>query len=514
MDSPAMLRSRSLTRRRFLAGGVVVGTLLIAACSQQAGPSPTTAPAQAPAAPTQAPAPTQASAAAPTATPASAPAAQPAATATPQAQAQAPAQGATGAPVPALLRAGSGEETFFNQAIDLFEQKNPGIKVNRIFVPGGDEYNTKLDLMIASGDPPAIYAPFSDRGYRYYAAKGLSQELDSFVKRDNVNLNDFTPDSLKGCHWKGTLMAFPLDYWPYVTFYNRTLFKAAGLPDLPTDWSDTTFTTDKYLEYATKATQRSSSQVTAFGSNTYEKGWPTGRAFGGDWFKPDVYDTGICLNWTGESDSRVAAAVQWGADMINKQKVAPTPAQQQQLQAGVPNLFLSGKVAMNPTSIGSLPDYAKITSFEWGIGIIPKPPEGAKLTQHLWIDFWSMIKGTKNLEGAWQLLKFMVSADAQKIYPIQFGPMSSLLSLGEYWAEIQKKTLPKISDAELKVITDAPKYEILDLENWTVNFSPIYTQVMSPELDKIFLGQETAVDGIKAMTPKVQKIIDETKNGG
>lgn len=461
------------------------------------------APTQAPAAATQAPAAaTQAPAAAPTA----------AAAATPQAQA--PAQAGNGAPVPALLRAGSGEETYFNQAIDLFEKSNPGVKVNRIFVPGGDEYNTKLDLMIASGDPPAIYAPFSDRGYRYYAAKGLSQELDSYVKRDNVNLSDFTQDSLKGCRWKGTLMAFPLDYWSYVTFYNRDMFKAAGLPDLPTDWNDTTFTTDKYLEYATKLTQTSGGQTTAFGSTAYEKGWPTGRAFGGDWFKPDVYDTGICLNWTGASDPKVAAAVQWGADMINKQKVAPSPAQQQQIQAGAPNLFLSGKVAMNATSIGSLPDYAKITTFDWGIGIIPKPPGGAKSTQHLWIDFWSMIKGTKNADGAWQLLKFMVSPDAQKIYPIAYGPMSSLLSLGDYWAQAQKKSLPKLSDAELKVITEAPKYEVLDLENWTVNFSPIYSQVLSPELDKIFLGQETAADGLNGITSKVQKIIDDTKNVG
>jgi len=80
-------------------------------------------------------------------------------------------------PVPALLRSGNGEEEYFNKAIDLFEKQNTGTKINRIFVPGGSEYTTKLDLMIASGDPPAIYAPFSDRGYRYYAARGLSQPL-------------------------------------------------------------------------------------------------------------------------------------------------------------------------------------------------------------------------------------------------------------------------------------------------------------------------------------------------
>jgi len=45
--------------------------------------------------------------------------------------------------------------------------------------------------MIAGGDPPAIYAPFSSRGYRYYAARGLSQELDDLVARDGIDLADF-----------------------------------------------------------------------------------------------------------------------------------------------------------------------------------------------------------------------------------------------------------------------------------------------------------------------------------
>jgi ABC-type glycerol-3-phosphate transport system substrate-binding protein len=123
-----------------------------------------------------------------------------------------------------------------------------------------------------------------------------------------------------------------------------------------------------------------------------------------------------------------------------------------------------------------------------------------------------MIKGTKNLDGSWQFMKFMVSAEAQKIYPISFGPMSSLLSLGGYWSEFYKKTLPKLSDKEFQVITDGPKHEVLDLENWTVNFSPINDQAINPGLDKVYLGQQAAVDALKEMTPKVKKIIDDTKN--
>src|SRR5262245_66148512 len=57
-------------------------------------------------------------------------------------QATAAAPAAAGDAVPALLRSGDGEEEFFNKAIDLFEQQHAGIKINRVFVPGGSDYTT------------------------------------------------------------------------------------------------------------------------------------------------------------------------------------------------------------------------------------------------------------------------------------------------------------------------------------------------------------------------------------
>jgi multiple sugar transport system substrate-binding protein len=424
--------------------------------------------------------------------------------------ATAPAKEA-GAPVPALLRSGDGEEEFFNRAIDLFESQHPDIKISRVFVPGGDEYITKLDLMIASGDPPAIYAPFSTRGYRYYAARGLSQELDEFVKADNLDLSDFHPDGMKGCRWEGKLMALPLDLWPHVIYYNKTLFKEAGIPDLTTDWNDASWTTDQYLDIARKLTKSEGDQVTQFGSDVYFDYWASGWTFGGDWFPLDTYETGIVADLTGDKDERVTNAVQWAADLMLKEKVAPTPALAQQVQAGAPQLFMSNKIGMGINNIGRLSQYAKITDFEWGVAAAPNPPGGEKRHLHVWIDFWSMIKGVKNLEGSWEFLKFMVSSEAQKIYPIEYGPQSSLLSLGSYWLDIQKKQLPNLSDAELKALTEAPKYEQIDPENWTVNFSVINAQVLQPALDVVWLGEKTAAESIAEVAPNIRKLIDETK---
>ena len=415
-------------------------------------------------------------------------------------------------PVPALLRAGSGEEDFFNRVVDIFEEQNPDVKINRVFAPGGAEYITKLDLMIAGGDPPSIYAPFSNRGYRYYAARGLSQELDGFVERDEVDLTNFHADGLKGCQWQGQLMALPLDLWPHLVFYNKTMFEAAGVELPPTDWTDKTWTYDRYLEAAKALTITEGDTVTQFGTTQGFNYWAAGWLFGGDWWPMDTYEKGIIEEFTGDTDERTAAAVQWVQDLMLKEKVAPTPAQSQQLQVGVSTpFFMTGKVAMEIGNIGSLSQYAAINEFEWGVAPAPFPNDGSDRHLHVWIDFWSMIKGVKNIEGAWKFMKFMSSEESHKIYPCEYGPQSALLSLSDYWTDLQRATLTNLSDAEFGVIQDAAQYEQIDPENWTVNMSIVSGEVLQPMLDRVWLGEGTAADIIAETAADMRAKIDETK---
>jgi ABC-type glycerol-3-phosphate transport system substrate-binding protein len=122
-----------------------------------------------------------------------------------------------------------------------------------------------------------------------------------------------------------------------------------------------------------------------------------------------------------------------------------------------------------------------------------------------------MIKGVKNLEGSWEFMKFMVSEEAQKIYPIEYGPQSALLSLGDDWIELQKKTLTNLSDAEFAVMTEAPKYEQIDPENWTVNMSVVSTEALQPALDRIWLGEGSAQEILTEAAADIQASIDESK---
>lgn len=437
-----------------------------------------------------------------------APAAAPQAS-TAEGEAAAPAA-AGGEPVPALLRSDNDEQEYFDRVLALFAEQHPDVTVSPIYVPGGADYNTKLDLMVAAGDPPAIYAPFSDRGYRYYASKGLSQPLDDFVAADGMDLSDFQEDGLKGCHWNGQLMALPLDLWPHLIFYNKNIFDEAGVAYPTMDWDDKSWNTDAYRAMAESLTKREGDDVTQFGSDAWFNYWASSWAFGGDILPLDTYETGVVRGFVGNDDPRVPAAVQWAADLFLKDQVAPTPAQSQQVQTGVPHYFMTGLIGMGLSNIGRLSTYAAIEDFEWDVAASPFPANGDPRHLHVWIDFWSMIKGVKNLDGAWKLLSFMVTPEAQLIYPIEYGPLSARLSLAPDWIKIQKEKLPNLSDESFAVIAKAAAIEQIDPENWTANFSPISSQALQPALDRVWLGEATAEQAIADATPQIEQLIAET----
>jgi len=86
-----------------------------------------------------------------------------------------------------------------------------------------------------------------------------------------------------------------------------------------------------------------------------------------------------------------------------------------------------------------------------------------------------------------------------------------LLSLGDTWLDIQKKLLPKMTDDEFKVLTNAPTYEVIDPENWTVNMSIVNDQGLKPALDRVLLGEDTAANIITAAAPDIQAQMDASK---
>lgn len=123
------------------------------------------------------------------------------------------------------------------QQLDDFESKYPGIKVEVISLPWGQAFE-KLSMMVRGGTIPDVIEMPDFWASRYIKA-GLLENLQSLF--DDFFLNaDFSQDLLKYAHLKRAQGLYVLPYGSYLRalIYNKKIFAAAGIKNLPVTFDD------------------------------------------------------------------------------------------------------------------------------------------------------------------------------------------------------------------------------------------------------------------------------------
>lgn len=120
-------------------------------------------------------------------------------------------------------------------AIKDFEKDNSGVKVKQIPTPVGDYYQ-KLNTMIASGNAPDIFQGGYD-GILKMAAKNQTYDFSKQAKADSDLTKGFYPGVYDLWVQDGKTIGLPGLVNVYGVFYNKDLFKKAGLTDPKVGWT-------------------------------------------------------------------------------------------------------------------------------------------------------------------------------------------------------------------------------------------------------------------------------------
>lgn len=132
-----------------------------------------------------------------------------------------------------FLRAGSeGEKAVVGPQVRVFEAENPGIKVDMVMVPWGQQF-IKMMTMIGAGKAPDV----SYIGSRW---------IPSLVEM-NAIIPITVPAARKAEYfktiwpmvsWKGKIYGIPRAFSTKVLYYNTELFKEAGIKEAPKTWEE------------------------------------------------------------------------------------------------------------------------------------------------------------------------------------------------------------------------------------------------------------------------------------
>ena len=484
-----------VTRRRFLSHLAVAGAATLAvACGSD-------------------PAARLSTATAPVSAPSSAPANAPGASA-PPASAAVPSAAVPSAAAQASTVASAGTQgpvTFVNwedfkgtplEQVIIAYQNQSGRKVEIQATPGtGTEYETKIRTILAGGAPPDIMRT-NDDYVRYYSVKNQILDLSPYLKRDNINLDDYyKPIADFAKQPDGKYTAWSLGSQPIVLYYNASMFKEAGVTPPPKDYTDKDWKWDNFLDAAkklTKGTERWGALL--YDATAVEQVWTVNNGVADGIFSKDGKKFNL-------ADPKGAAAIQWIADLTCKHQVQPERGLV--AQPGVPNLgnnlFVAGRIGMILRAAGTtsyfrrnVPKAGQPGTFEWDIAPVPgqveQKQEGSLIC-------FTITKAAKNPDGAWELLKFMGGPEGSKIfadtgYFVPAYKQNSTMKLGT--------VAPDNQPANIALFAKAMEF------NTAINFTEATEaarNVYRPPLDQVWNCQAQAQDVFNKVKQEVEEVL-------
>ncbi len=310
-----------------------------------------------------------------------------------------------------ILRVGTGDSgeglNPHQEIIARFEDANPDVLVQLEAVAGRDYY-TRLLTQIAAGDAPDILQ-IGDDAVPMFVDRGALLPLDDFINgSDPLDPSIYLPGTFDPGQYKGQQWCLPKDFSPLGVYYNKKLFDEYGI-DYPTpDWN-----WDDLLTIAQELTKDTDGdgQTDIWGIQLPAT-WTSGfeywvGAAGGSLISEDG------TQFVGYMDSpETIKAVQFYADLYNKYKVAPPPADLNLFGGGNAE-FDNGKAAMR--IFGRWPQAGYKNNPNLDLGVVT-PPAGERPADVLFWGGFCIYSGTENPEATWRFLKFYVGEEGSQVW--------------------------------------------------------------------------------------------------
>jgi ABC-type sugar transport system permease subunit/ABC-type glycerol-3-phosphate transport system substrate-binding protein len=309
--------------------------------------------------------------------------------------------------------------------IASFEQMNPSIDVITLSMGAGGMNPQKLMTAIVGGVPPDVVQ--QDRfTIGDWASRDAFLPLDGFLARDNASSNtlavkreNFVPAAWAETIFRGHVYAVPDGIDDRVLYYNRSLFRAAGL-----DPNQSPRTWDELIYDAKALTKRNTDgSYDRIGFiPLYSQGWLYLWSWqeDGDVMSPDGR---TCTIDNPQTAQALTAIVSWydqlgGIDAVSS--FANGFGSEEQ------DPFLNGTLAMRVDNDGLLTSIARYNpNLDFGVCPVPVPTDrfhhrGRFKNDSTWVT-WSggfslaIPQGAKHTKEAWQFIQWMSSPDAALI---------------------------------------------------------------------------------------------------
>ncbi len=368
------------------------------------------------------------------------------------------------------------------ERIEYFNSIYPNVTVNwEPLARNGYEEYPQLLSRFAAGNPPDVMRVLNFQPTQLVAEDALLA-LDDFIAAEtDLNMDDYLETTVEGAKVDGVMYGLPDNAEPYVIYYNRDAFEAAGLPD-PQEQFEAGEWDQAAIETAIDGLMSDGGMRfgLAFESWNYDTFCFMG---GGDILQDDgvtpAIDEGACPDM-----------LQWFADLVADEK-APSPivgggAQLEAFRNGEVGMYLMG-----PWWYGALEG---TTDFDYDVTGLPA--FNGVTAGKIELGSLAIARDSQNPEAAWAFVKTVTDTEGLRI-----------------WSAVATPT--RRSALEVAGFNDDPwkRHVVSMVENgtwtpFTTSGAAVDTAAMTA-LDDLWSGRSTAADATRAAADAIADALND-----
>lgn len=369
-----------------------------------------------------------------------------------------------------------------------FTKANPNIKVTPVFSGSYADTLTKVQTLIQGGQKPDVSVLLSTDVYTLVDQDAIIS-LDDLVKKDadgQKYIDDFYPGFLANSRIGKTLYGIPFQRSTIVMYWNKELFKAAGLDRAPKDWNE-------LVEYGKKLNNPGAG-VTALKIPTDGYPYWMAQAFAIQAGKNIMNDDGTEVYLTSPENTK---AVEFMRSLVFEHKIMPEGVI---AWASAPTDFISGKVAMLYHTTGSLTNITNNAKFDFGVAMLPAGPKGfgSPTGGGNFYIFKGIAK--EKQEAAWKFVRFMSEPERLAKWSLDTGYVAPRKS--SYETAVMKEATAK--NPNFLVARDQLQYAQAELS--VHNNQQIY-KIYSDRVQAVVTGKQSVKDALEQAQKEADAVL-------
>ncbi len=400
---------------------------------------------------------------------------------------------------------GGDRQPLIEKVIVDFQTAAPGLKVEHT-VLSQQGLQEKYLTAIAGGQPPDVLM-LSTRDIPSFASRNALRGVDDLIQRDKLDVKGtFYAGDVGLSTYQSKLYGLPLTPGGgnNLVFWNKAIFNEVGLdPEKgPKTWAD-------FSDYAKKLTKGSGGNFDRIGSLFYVsdgnwfKVWAANN--GGDLYSPD----GLTVRFDAKENVEALQymddnlnALYGGYDKIRSFATQPGPGGGEGNQS-----FFQGKLGMHFSGVFHFLQLSKeAPNLQDGVTIFPYNDKNPAAKSVQFADgIWNYVlpKGVKNVDGAWELVKYFCVGKGQfDFFQVQGRP----------------SVVPKYNE-DPSYSKDNPNWPVvLQSLNLTkaLQVTAVYPEdqtTLQQYTEQALLNKKGPADALKAATVDAQKVHNEKLKG-